>query len=76
MKSISIRLASAVLALNVCILGPLGHSITINVEYTDEGDPIPHDENPSWDPSGLILKKTLRRGESHLGSASSGTGHV
>lgn len=57
MKSISIRLASAVLALNVCILGPLGHGITINVEYTDEGDPIPHDENPSWDPSGLILKK-------------------
>jgi hypothetical protein len=27
------------------------------MEYTDEGDPIPHDENPSWDPDGMILKQ-------------------
>ena len=31
-------------------------AIVINMQYTDEGDPVPHDENPSWDPSGLILK--------------------
>ncbi len=31
-------------------------AITINIEYSDEGDTPPHPENPSWDPSGLILK--------------------
>jgi autotransporter-associated beta strand protein len=35
---------------------PLAHAITINMEYTDEGDPVPHDENPAWDPDGTILK--------------------
>ena len=31
------------------------------MEYTDEGDPVPHDENPSWDPAGLILKAHFNR---------------
>jgi autotransporter-associated beta strand protein len=31
-------------------------AITINMEYTDEGDDPPHPENPSWDPDGTILK--------------------
>jgi autotransporter-associated beta strand protein len=35
---------------------PSVHAITINMEYTDEGDPTPHPENPSWDPDGTILK--------------------
>ena len=37
------------------------HAITINMEYTDEGDDPPHDENPSWDPSGIILKAHFQR---------------
>lgn len=36
-------------------------AITINMTYTDEGDPVPHDENPSWDPAGLILKAHFQR---------------
>jgi hypothetical protein len=36
-------------------------AITITMEYTDEGDPVPHDENPSWDPAGLILKQHFNR---------------
>ncbi len=32
-------------------------AIVINIEYTDEGDPVPHDENPEWDPDGRILKR-------------------
>ena len=37
------------------------HAITIDMEYTDEGDTPPHDENPSWDPSGFILKVHFQR---------------
>ena len=37
------------------------NAITIHIEYTDEGDDPPHDENPSWDPSGLILKAHFQR---------------
>jgi fibronectin-binding autotransporter adhesin len=33
------------------------HAITITMEYTDEGDPQPHPENPAWDPAGVILKR-------------------
>jgi hypothetical protein len=36
-------------------------AITITMEYTDEGEPVPHDENPSWDPAGLILKQHFTR---------------
>ncbi|MEX2168641.1 MAG: autotransporter-associated beta strand repeat-containing protein [Pirellulales bacterium] len=48
-----------------CVMGALlfaaatqrhADAITINMEYTDEGDEPPHDENPSWDPSGVHLK--------------------
>lgn len=31
-------------------------AVTINIEYTDEGNSVPHPENPSWDPDGTILK--------------------
>ncbi len=38
------------------------HAITINIEYTDEGDTPPHDENPrSGDPDGMILTKHFQR---------------
>jgi autotransporter-associated beta strand protein len=37
------------------------NAITINIEYSDEGDPAPHDENPSWDPAGVILKAHFQR---------------
>jgi autotransporter-associated beta strand protein len=42
-------LAAALLAIQA-------HAITINITYFNEGDPVPHDENPSWDPDGTILK--------------------
>ncbi|MBA3483998.1 MAG: hypothetical protein H0T51_19515, partial [Pirellulales bacterium] len=32
------------------------HAITIDMEYTDEGDTEPHPENPTWDSAGVILK--------------------
>ena len=35
---------------------PRVHAITINMTYSNEGDPVPHDENPTWDPDGSILK--------------------
>ncbi len=35
---------------------PPASAITLNMTYFNEGDPIPHDENPSWDPAGTILK--------------------
>lgn len=37
------------------------NAITITMEYTDEGDPTPHDENPAWDPAGTILKSHFNR---------------
>ncbi|MEX2169584.1 MAG: autotransporter-associated beta strand repeat-containing protein [Pirellulales bacterium] len=43
------------------LLNGTAHAITINIEYTDEGDEPPHDENPSWDPSGVILKAHFQR---------------
>jgi hypothetical protein len=35
---------------------PQAHAITLNMTYFNEGDPVPHDENPNWDPAGTILK--------------------
>src|SRR3990172_1955633 len=35
---------------------PQAHAITLNMTYFNEGDPVPHDENPSGDPAGIILK--------------------
>jgi hypothetical protein len=35
---------------------PQVHAITLNMTYFNEGDPVPHDENPIWDPDGAILK--------------------
>ena len=38
------------------VMSPQAHAITLNMAYFNEGDPVPHDENPSWDPAGVILK--------------------
>ena len=52
----------AALALNsfalllAAVMPPQAHAITLNMTYFNEGDPVPHDENPSWDPAGVILK--------------------
>jgi hypothetical protein len=35
---------------------PRVHAITIDMVYSNEGDPVPHDENPMSDPDGAILK--------------------
>jgi autotransporter-associated beta strand protein len=51
----SARLIAAAIVLGA-VFQPAAVAITINMEYTDEGDPVPHDENPSWDPAGVILK--------------------
>ncbi len=40
------------------------HAITINMVYTDEGDPLPHPENPAWDPGGSILKQHFQAAKS------------
>jgi autotransporter-associated beta strand protein/T5SS/PEP-CTERM-associated repeat protein len=37
-------------------LAPNARAITINLTYFNEGDPVPHDENPAWDPDGTYLK--------------------
>lgn len=36
-------------------------AITITMEYTDEGDPTPHPENPAWDLDGTRLKAHFNR---------------
>ncbi len=43
-------------ALALALLAVPAHAITINMTYFNEGDPVPHDENPPWDPDGTILK--------------------
>lgn len=40
---------------------PPANAITITMEYSDEGSPTPHPENPSWDPAGTILKAHFER---------------
>src|SRR3954447_23217519 len=51
----SARLVAVAIVL-CAVFQPASVAITINMEYTNEGDPVPHDENPSWDPDGTILK--------------------
>ena len=43
-------------SIDAAAMQPRVHAITLNMTYFNEGDPIPHDENPSWDPDGSILK--------------------
>jgi fibronectin-binding autotransporter adhesin len=60
MTSPCVRGALWCAALSFAVMAPLAPraaAITITMEYTDEGDPLPHDENPSWDPGGVILKQ-------------------
>ena len=41
-------------AIMLCALfQPAAVAITINMSYFNEGDPVPHDENPLWDPAGI-----------------------
>jgi len=51
----SSRLPAAAILL-CAVFQPAAVAITINMDYFNEGDPVPHDENPSWDPDGTILK--------------------
>src|SRR6476660_1883668 len=51
----SARLIAAAIVL-CAVFQPASVAITINMEYYNEGDPVPHDENPMWDPDGSILK--------------------
>src|SRR4051794_17446766 len=51
----SARLIAVAIVL-VAVFQPAAVAITINMEYYNEGDPVPHDENPMWDPDGTILK--------------------
>jgi autotransporter-associated beta strand protein len=36
-------------------------AITITMSYSDEGSPLPHPENPAWDPAGTVLKAHFER---------------
>lgn len=56
MSAITRRCCRLPLAFAFLLVAGLAHGITINMEYTDEGDTPPHPENPSWDPDGTILK--------------------
>jgi autotransporter-associated beta strand protein/T5SS/PEP-CTERM-associated repeat protein len=50
--------------------------ITINIEYTNEGDTVPHDENPSWDPDGTILKAHFQAAKQIWESLLPGEGEI
>lgn len=55
---LAMRLARLIAAAIVlcAVFQPAAVAITINMSYFNEGDPIPHDENPNWDPAGTVLK--------------------
>lgn len=52
----------------------VARAITINMEYYNEGDPVPHDENPMWDPDGTILKAHFQAAKSIWESLLTGPG--
>jgi autotransporter-associated beta strand protein len=56
MNAIRRKPLCVVTALMTLLLATSAGGITINMEYTDEGDTPPHPENPTWDPDGTILK--------------------
>src|SRR5262249_48319983 len=57
--AISLRFAPFVVLGSLSLMAAIHtrtHAITINMTYSNEGDPVPHPENPTWDPDGTILK--------------------
>ena len=69
--------SSALIAIGVVVAqSPHAHAITISMEYTDEGDPVPHDENPVWDPAGVILKAHFQTAKTIWESLLPGPGEI
>ena len=56
MKSLKSEFIGWIVVFVTCTMWMQVSAITINMTYTDEGSPLPHPENPSWDPDGTILK--------------------
>src|SRR5262245_32787186 len=73
MRSASLIAAAIVL---FAVFQPPAVAITINMEYYNEGDPVPHDENPMWDPDGTILKAHFQAAKSIWESLLPGSGDV
>lgn len=73
MRSTSLLAAAIVLC---AVFQPAAVAITINMEYYNEGDPVPHDENPMWDPDGTILKAHFQAAKSIWESLLPGSGDV
>ena len=69
----SARLIAAALVLSA-LFPQASFAITINMAYYNEGDPVPHDENPSWDPDGTILKAHFQTAKSIWESLLPGSG--
>lgn len=69
----SARFVAAAIVL-CAVFQPAAVAITINMEYYNEGDPVPHDENPSWDPDGTILKAHFQAAKSIWESLLPGSG--
>src|SRR5262249_40126149 len=72
MRSARIIAAATVLCV---VFQPAAVAITINMTYFNEGDPVPHDENPSWDPDGTILKAHFQAAKSIWESLLPGPGN-
>src|SRR5262249_428310 len=51
-------------------------AITINMTYSNEGNPVPHDENPSWDPVGICLKAHFAAAKAIWESLLPGSGDI
>lgn len=76
LQKVSQFLSSRVLIAVSLIFIPtvVARAITINMEYYNEGDPVPHDENPMWDPDGTILKAHFQVAKSIWESLLTGPG--
>ena len=64
------------LSLLTCLGQPAAVAITINMEYSNEGDSVPHDENPLWDPAGVFLKSHFAAAKSIWESLLPGSGDI
>lgn len=48
--------AAVLMAVGLAPSPEVARAVTLEMEYSDEGAPLPHPENPAWDPDGRILK--------------------
>ncbi|MFO0915873.1 MAG: autotransporter-associated beta strand repeat-containing protein [Pirellulales bacterium] len=48
--------AAVLIAVGLAPSPEVARAVTLEMEYSDEGSPLPHPENPAWDPDGRILK--------------------